>query len=498
MNGFVAGAVALSESGILVNGMSATDLITGAQVTGEGELVAEPHEVRYRGSPVSVDALTVLRGLVGDLLEQRREFDARQDPNVPVTSVFAPARSGLVERCPWGLGAAVPDVVVVGPYADVVADHLRVTGLRARTVDLAACLRIAAELAEVERELEALAGHPARVGRGVAGGVDGTAAGVDAPAGADGVAGVDGDTGAAGADGVGDAVVGADGVGAAGGPERERVRAGARRAGGRARDLVVRGVARVRATTPGRDRARVSGTVGRPALAVAVAACAGVAVAAVWSVRGGDGASSPTGVAATATTAGTGTAGAGRSAAAGATTTPTTASPPGSGAPGPGGAVPRGPGRDGAGGAAGAAGANPDGGPAGTGGSTGTTGVGARSALPVDVTVPGWRLTDVAGRRETWVSDDPGMRVIVAATNVPVRSQDALDTAVLDALAAASDLTVTGTGPVRYDERFPGSLTAWTVRFIDGAQVSVGCQYREATEERRRTCEAVTWTVVKR
>ncbi|MEJ4096669.1 type VII secretion-associated protein [Corynebacterium bovis] len=488
MNGFVAGAVALSGSGILVNGMSATDLITGAQVTGEGELVAEPHEVRYRGSPVSVDALTVLRGLVGDLLEQRREFDARQDPNVPVTSVFAPARSGLVERCPWGLGAAVPDVVVVGPYADVVADHLRVTGLRARTVDLAACLRIAAELAEVERELEALAGHPARVGRGVAAGVDGTAAGVDAPAGADGAAG------AAGADGVGDAAVGADGADAAGGPERER-----------ARDLVVRGVARVCAAAPGRDRARVSGAVARPALAVAVAACAGVAVAAVWSVRGGDGASSPTGVAATATTtAGTGTAGAGRSAAAGATTTPTTASPPGSGAPGPGGAVPRGPGRDGPGGAAGAAGpagaagANPDDGPAGTGGSTGTTGVGARSALPVDVTVPGWRLTDVAGRRETWVSDDPGMRVIVAATNVPVRSQDALDTAVLDALAAASDLTVTGTGPVRYEERFPGSLTAWTVRFIDGAQVSVGCQYREATEERRRACEAVTWTVVKR
>ncbi|RRO81507.1 hypothetical protein CXF38_03770, partial [Corynebacterium bovis] len=317
MNGFVAGAVALSESGILVNGMSATDLITGAQVTGEGELVAEPHEVRYRGSPVSVDALTVLRGLVGDLLEQRREFDARQDPNVPVTSVFAPARSGLVERCPWGLGAAVPDVVVVGPYADVVADHLRVTGLRARTVDLAACLRIAAELAEVERELEALAGHPARVGRGVAAGVDGTAAGVDAPAGADGAAG------AAGADGVGDAAVGADGADAAGGPERER-----------ARDLVVRGVARVCAAAPGRDRARVSGAVARPALAVAVAACAGVAVAAVWSVRGGDGASSPTGVAATATTtAGTGTAGAGRSAAAGATTTPTTASPPGSGAP---------------------------------------------------------------------------------------------------------------------------------------------------------------------
>ncbi|MEL4154097.1 type VII secretion-associated protein [Corynebacterium bovis] len=487
MNGFVAGAVALSESGILVNGMSATDLITGAQLTGEGELVAEPHEVRYRGSPVSVDALTVLRGLVGDLLEQRREFDARQDPNVPVTSVFAPARSGLVERCPWGLGAAVPDVVVVGPYADVVADHLRVTGLRARTVDLAACLRIAAELAEVERELEALAGHPARVGRGVAVGVDGTAAGVDAPAGADGAAG------AAGADGVGDAAVGADGVEAAGGPERER-----------ARDLVVRGVARVRAAAPGRDRARVSGAVARPALAVAVAACTGVAVAAVWSVRGGDGASSPTGVAATATAAGTGTAGAGRSAAAGATTTPTTASPPGSGAPGPGGAVPRGPGRDGPGGpagpagAAGAAGANPDDGPAGTGGSTGTTGAGARSALPVDVTVPGWRLTDVAGRRETWVSDDPGMRVIIAATNVPVRSQDALDTAVLDALAAASDLTVTGTGPVRYEERFPGSLTAWTVRFIDGAQVSVGCQYREATEERRRACEAVTWTVVKR
>ncbi|MEL4161499.1 type VII secretion-associated protein, partial [Corynebacterium bovis] len=137
-------------------------------------------------------------------------------------------------------------------------------------------------------------------------------------------------------------------------------------------------------------------------------------------------------------------------------------------------------------------------GPAGTGGSTGTTGAGARSALPVDVTVPGWRLTDVAGRRETWVSDDPGMRVIIAATNVPVRSQDALDTAVLDALAAASDLTVTGTGPVRYEERFPGSLTAWTVRFIDGAQVFVGCQYREATEERRRACEAVTWTVVKR
>ncbi|MEL4151958.1 type VII secretion-associated protein [Corynebacterium bovis] len=434
MNALVAGAVALSESGILVNGMSATDLITGAHVTGEGELVAEPHEVRYRGSPVSVDALTVLRGLVGDLLEQRREFDARQDPNVPVTSVFAPARSGLVERCPWGLGAAVPDVVVVGPYADVVADHLRVTGLRARTVDLAACLRIAAELAEVERELEALAGHPARVD--------------DATAGADA----------------------ADAADAADGTERERSRGDTRRTGARAWNVVAHVVSRTRTGTPVHGRAGMVGTVARPALAVAVAVCVGVVVAAVWSVRGGDGASSPTGVAATATTTGTGTAGAGPTGAAGATTAPTTASPPRSGAPGP----------------------------AAAGGSTGTTGVTARSEMPVDVTVPGWRLTDVAGRRETWVSDDPGMRVIVAATNVPVRSQDALDTAVLDALAAESDLTVTGTGPVRYEERFPGSLTAWTVRFIDGAQVSVGCQYREATEERRRACEAVTWTVVKR
>ncbi|MDH2455634.1 type VII secretion-associated protein [Corynebacterium bovis] len=477
MNALVAGAVALSESRILVNGMSATDLITGAHVTGEGELVAEPHEVRYRGSPVSVDALTVLRGLVGDLLEQRREFDARQDPNVPVTSVFAPARSGPVERCPWGLGAAVPDVVVVGPYADVVADHLRVTGLRARTVDLAACLRIAAELAEVERELEALAGHPARVGRGAVTGVDGTAAGAAAPAGAsgvDGAAGVDGvedaADGAAGVDGVDDAAAGADAAEAADGTERERSRGDTRRTGARAWNVVAHVVSRTRTGTPVHGRAGMVGTVARPALAVAVAVCVGVVVAAVWSVRGGDGASSPTGVAATATTTGTGMSGAGRSSAAGSTTTPTTASPPGSGTPGP----------------------------AAAGGSTGTTGVTARSEMPVDVTVPGWRLTDVAGRRETWVSDDPGMRVIVAATNVPVRSQDALDTAVLDALAAESDLTVTGTGPVRYEERFPGSLTAWTVRFIDGAQVSVGCQYREATEERRRACEAVTWTVAKR
>ncbi|MGN0094484.1 MAG: type VII secretion-associated protein, partial [Corynebacterium sp.] len=115
----------------------------------------------------------------------------------------------------------------------------------------------------------------------------------------------------------------------------------------------------------------------------------------------------------------------------------------------------------------------------------------------VSVDVAGWRMTESTSDSEIWTSDDGGMRVLIAARPTPVGTQDELDAAMLgalDGLDGNGGIRVTERSPVAYEEYFPDSTTSWRVRLVDGHQVSVGCQYREVSEDRREVCERFTAT----
>jgi hypothetical protein len=79
----------------------------------------------------------------------------------------------------------------------------------------------------------------------------------------------------------------------------------------------------------------------------------------------------------------------------------------------------------------------------------------SRSATPVRVDVPGWRLSGSDERREIWESDDPAVRVLVAAVATPLTSQDELDRRMLDKLGEVPDVRVLSPGPVDYEESYP-------------------------------------------
>ncbi|MGO1948578.1 MAG: type VII secretion-associated protein [Mycobacteriaceae bacterium] len=136
--GLVPGAVALSESGILVNGLCVTDLLSGFEVTGEepGDAPGEPSP-GYRGSGVPLQRLEAVRELVEEAMSVRAGEPELTSANpVQPRTVF-----------PWGIGIAVSDVLVVGPDKEAAASYLRVMGFRARTVDATAALRTAGDLA---------------------------------------------------------------------------------------------------------------------------------------------------------------------------------------------------------------------------------------------------------------------------------------------------------------------------------------------------------------
>lgn len=151
MTGMVAGAVALTESGVLVHGaggMTVTDLLSGFEVSGEvGDpaaagndmqtgSTAEPAVSYYRGSRVPLTRLEAVRELVEEALAERA-----RDPELTSANPVVPRTT-----FPWGVGASHSDVLVGGPDAPVVASYLRTAGLRARTVDVDAALRIAGDL----------------------------------------------------------------------------------------------------------------------------------------------------------------------------------------------------------------------------------------------------------------------------------------------------------------------------------------------------------------
>jgi type VII secretion-associated protein (TIGR03931 family) len=132
---------------------------------------------------------------------------------------------------------------------------------------------------------------------------------------------------------------------------------------------------------------------------------------------------------------------------------------------------------------------------------TGPEEAGDARRVTVTVDVPGWRMTEATADSEIWTSGDAGMRVLIAASPTPVGTQDQLDAAMLRALdgldgpGADSGVVVTGRSPVAYEEHFPDSTTSWRVLLVDGHQVSVGCQYREFSEDRGETCDRFGATV---
>ncbi|WP_291477467.1 type VII secretion-associated protein [Corynebacterium sp.] len=158
--GMVASAVALTESGVLVNGLCATDLLSGFEVRcADGDGAGDPTGPEgpdgpdgpdgpagpvFRGSQVPLRRLEAVRELVAEVLDVRAS-----DPELTSANPVVPRTV-----FPWGIGSSVSDVLVAGPDKDATAAYLRMTGLRARTVDVSSALRLAGDLAEAREEVE--------------------------------------------------------------------------------------------------------------------------------------------------------------------------------------------------------------------------------------------------------------------------------------------------------------------------------------------------------
>lgn len=436
--GITVQAVSLVESGILVNGTTVTDLLSGFTVRsddlgdrtgggGAGPGGAGTGAPVWCGSGVPLARLEAVRELVAEVAADR-------DGDPELTSA-----NPLVPRVlfPWGVGEPRSDVLVTGPDARVTAAYLRSVGLRARCVDRDAAVRIAADLEMARAELAELTEpaepgeHPGAVGpwSGRYGGESRDDSGDDRDD--TGWAG-----GAAGTDGAADDLPGDTSTGA---------------------------------RTP-RPRFPVPAVVAAVALLVA-----GVLALVAVTGRGADPGSA---VAAAVSGDAGGTGEAAETAEAG-----------DSGAPG---AAP---------GSSGAAVTEPDS-PGWRApvrkGDTGTDLPAARAAVPVTAELDGWTLREATARREIWMSDDPDARILVAATPTPLGTQEQLDARMLTVLETAPELTVLSRAPVDYEETSPASTTRWQVRLIDGHQVSVGCQYRggtgDDTARRLATCDRFTAT----
>ena len=111
-----------------------------------------------------------------------------------------------------------------------------------------------------------------------------------------------------------------------------------------------------------------------------------------------------------------------------------------------------------------------------------------RAKVPTRAAVPGWRRVGATAAREEYRGPDEGMRVLIAATPVPVKTQQELDQAVVNAVGGAQGVHLVNSAPVSYREQYQESATVWHVRLVDGFQVSVGCQCRGETPQRLATC----------
>lgn len=412
--GLLAEALALQESGVLVSGMTVTDLATGFVVTGDAEM-QRPGYLQYEGadsaagaagradamddvefqrSGLSLGRLSELFEMVSEVLEQRQEHPEAAAVNPPEPR----------ELFPWGIGLREVDVLVTGSFAVQVVHYLRIMGVRARLVDNDMVLRVASELALAQQELEHLnLAEPVRLGEV--------------------------DSGAA------EPVEEAE--------EWQEVEEGAS----------------IR-KEEGKDNRRL------PAALAALALFIVGGLVATFTVFDSQAAENTVSADGAGSTGSTGITGSTESTASVQGDSSVESEEPVADEPFP----------------------EPH-----RRGVTTADQSSRRADIPISVNVDGWHLGGATRAREEYVGDDEGMRVLVAAKETPLKTQEEMDAAMLGALndvsAGDSGVTVVSTQPVSYEENYPSSTTLWHVRLVDGHQISVGCQYRQWNEQREKVCQ---------
>lgn len=426
--GLLAEALALQESGVLVSGMTVTDLATGFVVTGDAEM-QRPGYLQYEGadsaagaagtvsavgaagradamddvefqrSGLSLGRLSELFEMVSEVLEQRQEYPEAAAVNPPEPR----------ELFPWGIGLREVDVLVTGSFAVQVVHYLRIMGVRARLVDNDMVLRVASELALAQQELEHLnlaePIHHRNVDTAVAEPVEEA-------------------------------------------EEWQEVEGASIRKEER------------------KDNRRL------PAALVALALFIVGGLVATFTVFDSQAAENTAGSEGTEGTEGTESA----------------VSSTGSLSVEPEEPIADESGLEGTGEEATEPFPEPH-----RRGVTTADQSSRRADIPISVNVDGWRLGSATRAREEYIGDDEGMRVLVAAKETPLKTQEEMDAAMLGALndVSSSDdgVTVVSTQPVSYEESYPSSTTLWHVRLVDGHQISVGCQYRQWNEQREKVCQ---------
>lgn len=456
----LAQALSLQESGILVQGMSVTDLSTGYCVEGPPEAMSPEYlqlqedatpgrhsigeDVALWGTNISVARLGELLVLLEEVVQQRRE-----NPEAASVNPAVPR-----ETFPWGIGLETPDILVAGAHAKIVAAYLRVIGHRARVVREDSALQLAAELTAL----------PSAKG---ASNEDSTGSKETS------------------AKNYGNAVVEATGV------DRNFT----------ATSNIVRdtsspilGTNHDEETGSGIECEQLTGAssheeddhsgkdsgILKTMIAVAlivVVAGVGVVVASAIVARKNPGDRNDADIVASAQEKAAEEKGS-------TDQTETSLSTPRADKLQPEG---NGKGDSSAPGQGKTNSEFRDPQKMGGGRETGAP----RADVPTSVGVPGWNRIGATRGREEYRSDDRGMRVLIAAKPSPLRRQGDLDQAVLKALQKAKGVKVVQQSPVVYEERYPESVTRWHVMLRDGHQVSVGCQFRERNAQRDEQCEKV-------
>lgn len=412
--GLLAEALALQESGVLVSGMTVTDLATGFVVTGDAEM-QRPGYLQYEGadsatgaasradamddvefqrSGLSLGRLSELFEMVSEVLEQRQEYPEAAAVNPPEPR----------ELFPWGIGLREVDVLVTGSFAVQVVHYLRIMGVRARLVDNDMVLRVASELALAQQELEHLnLADPVRRGEAETAKVE---------------------------------------------PVEEAEEW----------QEVEEGASTIKEER--KDNRRL------PAALAALALFIIGGLVATFTVFDSQAAENT----------------------ASAESTDSAASVEGDSSVEPEDSV-------------GDAPASEDVDEEATEpfpephrrGVTTADQSSRRADIPISVNVDGWHLGSATRAREEYIGDDEGMRVLVAAKETPLKTQEEMDAAMLGALNDVSSgddgVTVVSTQPVSYEESYPSSTTLWHVRLVDGHQISVGCQYRQWNKQREKVCQ---------
>lgn len=422
----LAEAVALQESGILISGMTVTDLATGFAVTGDAQMQqpgylqyrawsdpteqsrgrplgetesewvkdGEDKDVEFQRSGLSLGRLSELYEMLCEVFEQRAEHPDAAAVNPPEPR----------ERFPWGIGLREVDVLVTGTFAVKVVHYLRIRGVRARLVDNDTVLRVASELALAQQELEHLEleyldpDKPVRIQR--------------------------------------------EGIESA--EELEEADIRERPDEGASIDIE---------KAEGKSDRRL------PAALAALTLFIIGGLVATFTVFDSQAADSQTADSQVVDAQSTDSQAADVQESGSYATTEANEPFP----------EPR------------------------RKGSKVADSSARRADIPISVNVDGWRLGSATRAREEYVGDDAGMRVLVAAKQTPLRTQDELDAAMLGALkdveGVAGGVTVVSTQPVSYEENYENSTTRWHVRLVDGHQVSVGCQYRQWNEQREKVCQ---------